>query len=285
MKRYLLLSLSCIIVVSGGLLMLNCNSYKVGPTVVVNPLKFKKQYPFGRLTDSYQGKSDYIVVLIPNVHNSFECQAEVYKTQERLLLRTRFIAREWVGFNSDRMIGVYHWGFVGPFYFRTKPGSNTRTVLGHVEKFVKFPKEKRVAMVNRWIKNNQFPEGSTIDWPIKAPYLIEAVYQDEVKCVGVGDKETNMRAAIAVSRYQQGMISFETFANEVLEPRNKSFVKNIQNVIERENSFERIISNYLVPFSVGLYHIPGLKKLLREDNVSYVVIQNSACVLPKRVIK
>jgi len=270
-KKYTLLILFLSIIV-GGLFFLQCDVYRSSPTAIINPEQFKQEYSFAKITSHYQGKSDYIVVLIPNLHNSFLCQSDAYRTMELLVKRTRFVAREGIIFNANKLVGVFHWAFTGPIYFRTLENSNTRKVIAKMEYFVKLAKNIRVETVNQWIKSNQFPEGSEINWPVKASYLLEAVYQDEVKCVGVEDADTNMRAAIAVGMYEKGSIQFKKFVSEVLNPRNKSFVKNIKTVSRRDKKGD------LVLFTVGVFHISGLKKLFEKEGISYIVLENKSCI-------
>lgn len=238
------------------ILLTSCSSVK--PVPICNQLdSFINTVSPRKIETHHQGESDYIVALIPNIHNSAASQITSYLILESLKNRIRFSAREGITNRS-----MHHF-YEGPMY-----QAGTRRVVGMIEDFIKRPIEERREQVYHWMKNS-FPEGKTPGIPVKASYLFEAIYQEEVETYGVEDPAALLAAREAVRKYFSKKITRQQMKEIVLEPRNEAFVDNI----EKHAKKLRWKKGDVVPFVVGKYHIPGLKRLLKNEKISYITVR------------
>ncbi len=147
----------------------------------------------GKETDHFEGKSDFTVVIIPDDHESYGCQANTYLTLEKFVLagEVKFVARE---------------GRVGPTeydnkYFQTMRYFDHDLEVQYYNDLIKLPFEQRQQQAQRWVQRNEYPSwyfqnlngDPARDWGIIRPMistvLIESVYQ-WIHTIGVEGQKT-----------------------------------------------------------------------------------------------
>ncbi len=218
-----------------------------------------------KMVAEFKGRSDYSVVLIPNIHNSFECQANSYLLLESLRDDTFFVAQE--GFEGWST----YFNYKGPYFPKGKGGEEGKQ-KGMIEDFIGMPLEERIAAMHNWIRDNDLPEGTSM-MPLRPDYMFEAVYQDEVRTFGVDSLNESLEADAVNEEFKRGRISKEKFIEVMLKKREGIFVENILSIADK---LERN-GNHLIPFSVGAYHLPGLRRLLEQKEVSYKAFELEGC--------
>jgi len=166
-----------------GLLATGCASL---PPMRGNPWDRDVNYVIeeGKETDSFEGKSDFTVVVIPDKHSSYGCQANAYLTLEKLVLsgEVKFVARE---------------GREGPTEHDNENFQNMRYFdrnlqIRRYKDLLDLPFEERQKQARSWVQNHDFPsqywhnhfsDRSSRNWeevqPMMASVLVEAVFQNE----------------------------------------------------------------------------------------------------------
>jgi len=151
----------------------------------------------GKETDHFEGKSDFTVVLFPEDHSLYGCQANIYLALEKAVLagEVRFVARE---------------GRVGPTehtnnYFQKMRYFDRNLHVGYYKDLLELPFEERQQQARSWVQNHDFPSRYLPDindnplrnWsktrPMISTVLNESVYQ-WIHTIGVESQETFDRA-------------------------------------------------------------------------------------------
>lgn len=216
------------------------------------------------VSHEFHGTTDYEVVVIPENHNSYGCQANIYLTLESMLDNIRFVARE---------------GRVGPTEHTLDTFQKFRYYdqelnVHYYRDLITLSIEDRKKAAHQWIFSNQFPsQFSTMDdWrylqPMIASVLLEAVYQDTVRTIGVEDKDALEKANAVASK---SPLTAED-KKIIVEGRNKYIVENIH------SHATSIASGNRVPLPIGLWHVPDLMELLKTKGISYRVVEHKPCV-------
>ena len=179
-----------------GLLSAGCASL---PQIIGNPQDRDVNYVIeeGKETDHFKGKSDFTVVLFPEDHSLYGCQANIYLALEKAVLagEVRFVARE---------------GRVGPTehtnkYFQNMKYFDRNLHVGYYKDLLELPFEERQQQARKWVLNHDFPswylrdinDNPARDWELARPMistvLNESVYQ-WIHTIGVESQEALDRA-------------------------------------------------------------------------------------------
>ncbi len=267
----------------------------------------------GKETDHFQGKSDFTVVLFPEDHALYGCQANIYLALEKFVLagEVKFVARE---------------GRVGPTEhdnqaFRTMRYFDRNLQIGYYQDLIELPFEQRQKQARAWVHNHDFPsrylpninDGPVRDWnqikPMFASVLDESVYP-WIYTIGVESQKAFDRADEELDKAKDAIYSarilqpdsnfseeqlkfFNEFKNQLIKVREDAFlvvrdqqikyrnadmVPNIQDYAARLN----FVEGHLVLFPLGELHIPDITQRFRDEMISYRVIEHGACTEPPR---
>ena len=249
----------------------------------------------GTETQSFKGKSDFTVVLLPDDHASFGCQANTYLTLEKYVLsgEVKFVARE---------------GRVGPTEhdnkaFKTMRYFDSELQVNYYKDFLELSLEERKQTAHFWIESHQFPsqyrhnllaDKPSRNWnevlPMMATVLDEAVYQNRVQTIGVESQEALDNADKELGKAADAMYNAKTLHPEdkkLQEQAKKDFLavrdtqikyRNEAMIVNIQHYASTIKERHLVPFHIGALHVPDLKGRFKAEDISYRVIEHKGCV-------